>query len=326
MILRGIDFGSVLDASGVRGFFGGGYWFHKLFRTDFSGSTFVAKTTTLEPRKGNMPIDGNGDPLELCPDCIIAKPAKGVVLNAVGLSGPGAKALLETGRWQERKEAFFISFMPVGKTKSERKTEVFEFLRMLSRYRKNFKAPVGLQINYSCPNVGSHHTKKEMYDSEFLSEVFATMADAHDIFHLPTMAKFNILTPVEFAKELCKYSFCDAICVSNTIPWGALPNAIDWKGIFGANESPLASYGGGGLSGKPLLPLVADWVRKAREAGIVKPINAGGGILSEEDAKILYEAGASSVFIGSAAILRPWRVEEIIGYANALFGQKGENG
>ena len=327
MIVRDIDFGSVLDASGVRGFFGDGYWFHKIFGVDFSGSTFVSKTTTLEPRRGNMPVDENGDPLELYPHCIVAKPLKGVALNAVGLSGPGAEALLKTGRWQKRQEPFFISFMAVGKTKRERKAEVFEFLRMLNRYRKGFQAPVGLQINYSCPNAGSYCNKDEMYDSDFLNEVFVSMADAHGVFGFSAMAKFNILTSVEFVKELCSYSFCDAVCVSNTIPWGALPDAIDWKGIFGTDESPLAKFGGGGLSGKPLLPFVADWVRRAREAGITKPINAGGGILSPKDVKLLFDAGADSVFIGSAAILRPWRVENIITFAQEYATRKGgENG
>jgi imidazole glycerol phosphate synthase subunit HisF len=62
---------------------------------------------------------------------------------------------------------------------------------------------------------------------------------------------------------------------------------------------------------------VADWVAAARATGICKPINAGGGILSARDALTLLDAGADSVFIGSAAILRPWRVAGIIRRARA---------
>src|SRR5208282_391343 len=96
--LRGIDFGNVFNASGARGFHGEGYWFHRLWRPfglDYAGSTFVAKTTTLMPRMGNMPIDESGKPVGMLPDCIVVKPAAGVVLNAVGLSGPGILALTE---------------------------------------------------------------------------------------------------------------------------------------------------------------------------------------------------------------------------------------
>lgn len=59
MKLCGIDFGNVLGASGVQGFFGEGYWFHKIwnsFGLSFAGMIFVAKTATLLPRKGNMPL------------------------------------------------------------------------------------------------------------------------------------------------------------------------------------------------------------------------------------------------------------------------------
>lgn len=326
MKLCEIEFGHVLDASGVRYFFGEGYPFHRLLGPlgpDFDGSTFVAKTTTSKPRQGNMALDKNFQPKKYFPDCVVVKPFQEAVLNAVGLSGPGAEVLLETGLWQKRHEPFFLSFMAVGETKNERITDTLNFLDMLDRYLPDFEAPVGLQINYSCPNAGHYCDKSGMYERDFLSEVLITMAYAHG-FGLPAMAKFNILTPIGMVKELCRFDFCDAVCVSNTIPWGQLPESIDWKRIFGSLESPLAKYGGGGLSGKPLLPLVVDWVKRAREAGITKPINAGGGILSEEDVNVLYNAGASSVFIGSVAILRPWRVKKIIDYANALFEQKGE--
>ena len=84
--------------------------------------------------------------------------------------------------------------------------------------------------------------------------------------------------------------------------------------------SPLAHLGGGGLSGKPLLPIVAEWVLNARKLGIEKPINAGGGILSPDDVDVLKSAGASSVSVSSAAILRGWRVKKIIRRANEIFG------
>ncbi|QQR79249.1 MAG: hypothetical protein IPJ68_03380 [Candidatus Moraniibacteriota bacterium] len=76
----------------------------------------------------------------------------------------------------------------------------------------------------------------------------------------------------------------------------------------------------GGLSGRPLLPLVEDWVRRARRAGFEDHINAGGGILHPKDVNRLRKAGADSVSIGSVATLRPWRLRAIIDRAYDLFG------
>ena len=98
---------------------------------------------------------------------------------------------------------------------------------------------------------------------------------------------------------------------------------IDWQGLFGTTKSPLAHLGGGGLSGEPLLQLLHGWIVQARVAGIKKPLNAGGGILSLKDAKQIMEACAfkdgeeSSIALGSIAILRPWRVQKIISRMNS---------
>lgn len=307
MRLRGIDFGPVLDASGVRGFFGEGYPYHRWLRPfglDFTGSTFVAKTTTLFARAGNMPLGSDLSPRERFPRCIVVKPWKGVTLNAVGLSGPGATALLETRRWQRRKKPFFLSFMSVAPTAAERTEELRAFVALLRSRLSEFNAAFGLQINLSCPNVGLHPEDAEREALEAL--------DAAAGLGVPLMPKFSVTLPADVAERVSRHPACDALCVSNTVPWGALPDKIDWRGLFGTDVSPLARFGGGGLSGRPLLPIVRDWLRGARCRGISVPINAGGGILSPEDALGLLAEGASSIFIGSMTMLRPWRVQQTI--------------
>ena len=88
--------------------------------------------------------------------------------------------------------------------------------------------------------------------------------------------------------------------------------------VWETESSPLAKYGGGGISGRPLRALVCEWILRLRYAGFTKPINGGGGILSPEDAEHYRQAGASSIFLGSVAVLRPWRVRGIIRRANEL--------
>jgi len=315
MRIHGIYFGPIFDASGAEGFFGEGYAHHKFFRLlglTFDGCAFVAKTTTLNARAGNMPMKKDGiTPKERKPKCIKIYFRKAMMLNAVALSGPGAKALFEINRWQKRTMPFFLSFMSVENTAEARTAELEKFVDLFANYLPDFLAPVGLQINYSCPNVG-------LNPNELIDEVKTgiSIASALDI---PLMPKFNVLAPVKAVKEISEKLYCDAICISNTIPWGKLPERINWKKLFGFDISPLAKFGGGGLSGRPLFPLVVEWITEARKIGIKKPINAGGGILCANDVDTLHNAGASSIFIGSVVNLRPWRVKKIIDQAYEVF-------
>ena len=145
MDIKGFKFGSVWGASGVQGFFGEGYWFHRIgrpFGLDFKGATFVAKTTTLNPRKGYMPLKNDFTPKEFFPKCIVVKSLKGVALNSVGLSGPGALALFRSGLWQRRTEPFFISFMSVAGDAKSRIDELRQFVAIFKNYLPWFRAPV----------------------------------------------------------------------------------------------------------------------------------------------------------------------------------------
>ena len=141
MKLRGLVFGNVFCTSGARGFFGEGYWFHRYarpFGLEYAGSTFIAKTTTLAPRKGNMPLAADGiTPVDTRPSCIIAKPVQGFALNAVGLSGPGAAHLLGTKRWQLRLDPFLISFMAVGAARDDRMREAEGFVTLMRAHQRD---------------------------------------------------------------------------------------------------------------------------------------------------------------------------------------------
>ncbi len=315
MRLRDTEWGHVFNASGARGFYGEGYWFHffaKPLGMSYQGSTLVAKTTTFEPRVGNMALGPRVQPLDFLPDCIIVKPWKGVVLNAVGLSGPGAYGAIDL--WKKyinpkRNRAFVASFMSVASTPAERAREARAFFAIFDPFVRNRgRMRTALQINFSCPNVGLDPTR-------LTDEVQEVLTDAAKL-EIPILVKLNALVPVEAVKTIAAHPSCDAIVCSNTIPWGKLTERIDWKGLFGSNTSPLAKYGGGGLSGKPLLPIVADWIRDVRMAGVTTPIVGGGGILCRQDAERLLDVGADAIELGSISILRPWRVRGIVKYVN----------
>jgi dihydroorotate dehydrogenase len=208
--LRGIDFGHVLDASGARGWFGEGYLFHRwvLSGLSFEGSTFVAKTTTLNPRRGNAAMSPDRlTPRVFGQRCVKVSWRKGVVLNAFGLPGPGVAALLETGRWQQRETPFLLSFMAIEPSPQDSLREVRSFVHTLKRELPNFSAPVGLQVNFSCPNVDA---------GEHLSN-FRSHLDEYQALEIPIMAKLSAALSVEAALAIEEHPGCDAICVSNSI-------------------------------------------------------------------------------------------------------------
>lgn len=135
----------------------------------------------------------------------------------------------------------------------------------------------------------------------------------------PLIPKFNIRLLPAMAVKIAEFPQCDAITVSNTIPWGAYPERIPWEAYFGSSVSPLEGLGGpggGGLSGAPLLPFLIEWLNEAVHLKIGKPIIACGGILSPRDVRRVLSHGASAIQVGSASILRPWRVQPIIDEAN----------
>jgi dihydroorotate dehydrogenase (NAD+) catalytic subunit len=311
LILNGVDYGRAWCASGARSFFAEGWPFHRWLgplAPDFTGSTFVAKTTTLGPRAGNMPLRDDLMPRERCPRCIRINFRRAAVLNAVGLSGPGLDALLADGRWQALDRPFVLSFMAVRETRERRLEEVASFADRMAGIRPGFRAPFVIECNFSCPNVG-------IDSSGLVAEVRSTLALLWDrLGDVPRIPKLNILVPPGVAVEVGMHHSCSAVCVSNTIPWGSLPDRIDWRGLFGA-VSPMGEFGGGGLSGSPLTPLVLEWVREYCRQ-LSAPLVAGGGVMRPGDAVALLDAGASAVEVGSVAIVRPWRVAKIIKVIN----------
>lgn len=321
MRLRGFDFRPVANASGAQGFFGEGYPFHhywKLAGLTFQGCTFVAKTTTMEPRLdptrklGNMPLKADGiTPREFKPACIVVQPRTGVTLNAVGLSGPGAPSLFSRYLWQQRREPFFISFMSLQPTASDRLAELSAFICSVSCCQSDFASPFGLELNLSCPNVG--------LDPSHLIDEAGQMLDIAARLAIPVQVKLNTLAPPRAACEIAAHEACDAIVMGNTLPWGSLPSRIDWPKLFDSGTSPLAHLGGGGLSGPLLAPIHCDWIRDARDCGIAKPIWGCGGIFSQEDVFDYAAAGAAGVQLGTVAIMRPWRMRSLIRYASEMY-------
>lgn len=263
-----------------------------------------------------MPLGPGFRPSDLFPSCVVVKPFKGAALNAVGLSGPGLRYLLD--RWNETSfrdgigsGPWLLSFMSVEPSCDERLSEVSRMCDLL--LARGLPGRPGLQVNMSCPNVG--------FDPSLLVDEASRVLDSVSCLRLPVFLKVNVLFPVRAALQLSDHPACDGFVCSNTVPWGKLPDQIDWRSLFGSETSPLAHLGGGGLSGAPLLPLVARWIRDARAQGISSAIVGGGGVLSPGCADVLVDAGADAIELGSVSMLRPWRVRSIIQRVRVRFSE-----
>lgn len=309
--LKGVDFWNAFIASGTLNFFGQGWPLHKLYRRipgfSFNNATFIAKTATCDYNKGRLKLDGNLQPIHLFPDCVKPYFLKGAVLNAVGLSNPGMRPLLQAGQWQKLAENFFISIMAISETETERLNETRTIVNLLGN--EFFSAKYGLEINF-CPNVDQGAKK-------VAKETVAMLKIASEL-GAPIIVKADLLTSINFVKEVADSGLADAFSCTNSIKWGALSDKINWKKIFGNDISPLAKYGGGAMSGKYLLPLLVEWIYETKKQTQVVIIG-GGGILHKRDVKLLKSTGANAIALASTAIIRPHRVQGIIDYANALY-------
>ena len=313
MKLRGIDFGKVLGASGVQGFFGEGYQYQDFLKAvgllKMDGITFVAKTATLNYNKGNMPLRKDLRPQKWLPSCIWVNIFQGTALNAVGLSNPGADALLQDGRWQRRSKPFMISFMAIGKTREERLQEAKLFVKLLKAYLSELKGRIAIQINFSCPNTG--HDPKEL-----IAEIKPTL----DIFaelDVPLLVKVNPLVSDEEIMDIALHPACDGFCLFNTIPFGE-GDDVDWARLF-PDGSPLIGFGsGGGLSGTLLTSLTLKRIEGLYGVGMRKAMIAHS-MMSREDVLTAWRSGASAVAIGTVVPTRFWRVRSMVKAANEAF-------
>lgn len=329
MVLRGIDFGPIGGGSGALSFFGEGYWPHKVYKKLFPYAfcpellTFCAKTMTLPPRRGkrygeegNLELAADGvSPKEWFPDCIkmgVRGFLGGYMANAVGLANMGARWLLDQEKWQKRTEPFFLSFASVEKERADVLLEAKNFRVLIEFWKDAFRAPFGLQVNISCPNTGIDMSTAA-YNAEAQLDVFSELG-------IPLVLKFSTETPVNLICNITKHPACDAIIVSNTIMWGE-GRYVEWNKLFGSKGvSPLARYGGGGLSGAPCLPEVRKVIGYlVTRRGFDKPIIASGGISRPRDIDAVKKIGARGVEVATALFTCPWGIRDLVERSHEVF-------
>lgn len=284
MILRGVDFGKVWCGAGVLGFVGEGYWWNALYRKFLLNHiTFVSKTITADPHAGNVRLNKKFRPASIFPETLRINFFTGLVTNRFGWANPGLEAVLQTRFLQGMRKPFVLSVGSISKTQQERIDDFEKIVTLLQQ--ETFSTPYAIQLNISCPNLD----EQEKLTIENTKEIIQTLSRLG----VPIQIKLGPTELLSTFVELEKAPELDGYCLTNTLPSTQ-----------------------GGVSGKPLFQNNLTLIQELRKAGIQKPINAGGGILSKQDAQKYLDAGANSVFIWSITLLRPWRLLSILKLKN----------
>ena len=217
------------------------------------------------------------------PSCVDFGPG---LLNAIGLANPGAAA--EVALLAETRAALAPLGVPL--IASIFADTVDNFARVAEVIAR--AEPHLLEVNISCPNVGSEFG--EPFAGSCDSAAAATAAVRAAV-HMPVIIKLapNVPDIAQIAQAVVDAG-ADAICAINTMPG----MVIDIE-----SGQPFLHNHTGGVSGPALRPIAVHAIYQIARAVDV-PIIGTGGVTTGADALELITAGASAVGVGSAVYAR----------------------
>jgi len=233
--------------------------------------TVVTKTLTLEPRKGNLRMR--------CPwQCI--RFIKGGTVNAVGLTNPGIDWWCRVVGPQVN--GCKLSLIGSIWTPLDKPDELVTMAQKLNDFDL-----VGLELNASCPNT-----------DEKIAQSTGPVVDAckgvKDASRHPLILKLSVMHDVAALVPQVE-QFVEAFSI----------NSVPWNVAFPSKKSPLARFGGGGVSGKPAQRFTWPLVQRLKHITAVPVI--GPSVWEYGDIVRLRELGADAISFGSMFLRYPWR-------------------
>lgn len=287
-------------ASGSQGFDGQGYWWKfwekilaGLGLIDLNLFAIVLKSIGVKPHRGNRPlyrvvkfISENGQVVSPLRALIQPESIAGVV-NAIGLDNPGFDYWLNKIYPKILKSNLKVVFSAVM-TGQEKETE---FLGMISRLNE-LENIVAVEFNPSCLNI----------DSDLLDNFHKVMALTSSISQI---SKHPLILKLGYSQDYCNIAkrtekFIKAISI----------NSVPWLMVFPAKISPLARYGGGGVSGKRVQRYTWQMVKDLRAATSCPVI--APSVWNYEDIERVYKLGVSAISFGSVSLPYTWRPTQFV--------------
>jgi dihydroorotate dehydrogenase (NAD+) catalytic subunit len=213
-----------------------------------------------------------------------------VMLNAVGLAGPGVEAWRREHLVHLRARGARVVASIWGRT-------VEEFAAAAAALRG--ADVLAVELNASCPNLES---RASMFAHS--AEATARIVEATAAAGVPRWVKLSPNTPelVEIAGAAIAAG-ADALVLTNTL----LGLSIDVE----TGRASLGN-GGGGVSGPAIFPVALRAVYDCRAAYPHTPIVGVGGVASARDVVAMVMAGADAVEVGTAIFAdprAPWRIQ-----------------
>lgn len=261
-----------MAASGALAFDGRGWPWERVFKTinllDPSLFASIIKTMTLNPEQGNFRWYNPLESISLVRDG---------VANANGLSNPGME-------WWAQK---------VGPTINRNRgavmgslTGTLKELPLIAKIFNDFDL-VGLEFNPSCPNAKGGL----MNNSDQIVEGCKVIKE---VTRFPLILKLSVAHDADYIIPQIS-GLVEAISI----------NSVPWEMILSDIESPLARFGGGGVSGKVVQPLTWGMVERLKMITEIPVI--GPSVWDFEDIKKLRELKADAISFGSVFLRYPWR-------------------
>jgi dihydroorotate dehydrogenase (NAD+) catalytic subunit len=250
----------------------------------------ICKGTFLEPRDGN-------------PQPRLVETAAGI-LNSIGLQGVGVDMLINdyAPRWAGWNTPVIVNVC--GESMAE-------YAEMAGRL-DGVDGVSGLEVNISCPNV--HRGCMEFgTDPDVAAQITSEVKTATG---LPVIVKLTPNAPdIVAVAQAVSEAGADAVSLINTI----VGMAIDVE-----KREPVLPGVTGGLSGPAIKPIALAMVYKVAQAVDI-PVIGIGGIASASDALEFILAGASAVQVGTASMISPGVLMEIIDGIGAYLRKSNVN-
>lgn len=212
------------------------------------------------------------------------------LINAIGLANPGAEEEVGLLR-QAQAELRPLGVPLIASIFAGTAHEFGAVARTIAQAQPDF-----IEVNISCPNVGSEFGEPFAGNPDSAAEVTGYVAEAVAPFQIPVIVKLapNVPSIGRIARAVVSAG-ADALCAVNTMP-----------GLVIDPESgqPLLANRSGGLSGPAIKPIALKAVYDARRACPDTPIIGTGGVTTGQDAIEMLMAGATAVGVGSAIYYR----------------------
>jgi dihydroorotate dehydrogenase (NAD+) catalytic subunit len=236
----------------------------------------VSKGIFLRPRAGTAPPR------------IVETPSG--MLNAIGLQGPGADALIHDYASQWAGWDFPVLVNINGESASE--------YGELTARLDGVPGIAGFEINISCPNVeqGGLYFGNDPRAAAQVTDAVRKRTK------LPVWVKLTpMVSDIGVIARAVESAGADALCAVNTFV-GMSIDLHEFK--------PRLSFRTGGLSGPAIRPLAVHLAHQAARAVRI-PVVGIGGITNAQDALEFLVAGCSAVQVGTATFVNPGAIAAV---------------